>query len=53
MTLPAKLLRLVSQTVMDERLPWGVLMETGLVAIVKSGVVGPPIPATSVNTVEA
>ena len=53
MTLPAKLLRLVSETVIEAKLPCGAVMETGLVPIVKSGVVGPPIPATSLNMVEA
>ena len=51
--LPAKLLRLVSATVIEARLPWAVVIETGFVAMVKSGVVGPPIPATSLNIVEA
>ena len=52
-TLPAKLLRLVSETVKDARLPCGAVMLAGLVAIVKSGFVGWPIPATSLSIVEA
>lgn len=53
LTLPAKLFRLLSDTVIEARLPCGVVIETGLVPIAKSGVVGPPIPATSLNMVEA
>ena len=53
MTLPAKLFRLVSETVIEARLPCGAVIETGFVASAKSGVVGPPIPATSLNIVEA
>jgi hypothetical protein len=51
--LPAKLFRLVSDTEIAARLPCGAVIETGFVAIVKSGVVDPPIPATSLNIVEA
>lgn len=53
LTLPAKLFRLVSDTVIEARLPCGAVIETGFVARVKSGFVGPPVPATSLNMVEA
>jgi hypothetical protein len=53
LTLPAKLFRLVSETVRDARLPCGVVMLAGLVASVKSGLVDRPIPETSLNIVEA
>ena len=52
-TLPAKLLRLVSETVNDARPPCGAVMLAGLVAIVKSGDVDCPIPATPLSIVEA
>jgi hypothetical protein len=52
-TLPAKLFRLASETVKDAMLPWGADAETGFVPSVKSGAVDWPIPATSVNMVEA
>jgi len=53
LTLPAKLFRLVSETVKAARLPCDVVNETGFVPSVKSGAVDCPIPATSLNMVEA